>query len=95
MPTIQDLFNTATGDDATVSTDQKTLDADTASDVSAHAGLVAAVIANGPTAFDMPDGSIVGLIPNPDGTITNVVFKNGDSVPVAPTTGPLPQAKKP
>jgi hypothetical protein len=89
--TIQDLFAEATGDDVTVAADQTKLSTDTASDVAAHSGLTAAVIANGPTAFVQTDGTIIGLIPQPDGTLQDVVFKDGSVTPVpAPVPTPVP-----
>jgi hypothetical protein len=87
VASINDLFTQVAGDDAAVSADQAKLDADTEKDVSDHAGLNAAVAASGPTLVRMPDGTPVGLIPRPDGSIQSIVFKDGTATEV-PATNP-------
>ena len=85
MDTIADLFTTAAGDDAAVTADQTKLSADTAAAVSAHTGLTSAVVANGPTVVPgLTPGTFVVLLPQPDGTVTNVVAKDGTQPAAAP-----------
>lgn len=85
MPTINELFTEATGDDVAVAADKTKLDADTAKDVADHATLTQQVIANGPTLVTTSDGTLVGLIPQDDGTIKNIVFKDGSKTAPTPT----------
>lgn len=79
---------------AAIAVAQKTLDGDTSADVSAHAGLSAAVVAQGPTLVTavLADGTteFIALLPQQDGTITNTVLFDGTKTPPPPVTTPAP-----